>query len=166
MNTFNHLSQLMRLWYFSSSVNSLFKCACAAIHWGYMSDFWSDTSSTSILHVCEQRRLNFLVSIYNKLFENAQFPESWALCYIISIFKGGDSKSAKNYRGITLNYILANIYSQIVLNKLTAWTEKCNKIPNCQFGYQKGKSTVDCIFILHSIIAKHSARAKRSTFYL
>ena len=40
-----------------SSVNSFFKRACAAIQWGYMSHFWSDLSSTSILNVCEQRRL-------------------------------------------------------------------------------------------------------------
>ena len=42
---------------FLSSVNSFLKRACVAIQWGYMSDFWSDSSSTSILHVCEQRRL-------------------------------------------------------------------------------------------------------------
>ena len=30
---------LMRLWYFSSFVTSLFKRACAAFQWGYMSDF-------------------------------------------------------------------------------------------------------------------------------
>ena len=29
-----HLSHLMRLWYFSSSVNSLFKSSCAVIQWG------------------------------------------------------------------------------------------------------------------------------------
>ena len=29
-----HLSQLMRLWHFSSSINSFFKHACAAIQWG------------------------------------------------------------------------------------------------------------------------------------
>ena len=29
-----HLSQLMRLWHFSSSVNSFFKRTCAAIQWG------------------------------------------------------------------------------------------------------------------------------------
>ena len=35
----DHLSRLKRLWYFSSTVNSFFKRACAAIRWGYMSDF-------------------------------------------------------------------------------------------------------------------------------
>ena len=29
-----YLSHLMRLWHFSSSVISFFKCACAAIQWG------------------------------------------------------------------------------------------------------------------------------------
>ena len=63
------LSHLMRLWRFSSSINSFFKRACAAIHWGMMSDFWSDPSSTSILHVCEQRRL----------WQNARMPSlAWA----------------------------------------------------------------------------------------
>ena len=50
----------MRLWHLSPSVNSIFKHACAAIHWGYTSDFLSDPSSTSILYVCEQRRLWWL----------------------------------------------------------------------------------------------------------
>ena len=85
----------------------------------------------------------YLVSIYNKLFENAEYPESWGLGYIIPIFKAGDSKAAKHYCGITLNNILAKIYSQILLNRLTKWTEMHEKIINFQFGYQKGKNTVD-----------------------
>ena len=47
----------MRLWYFSSSVSSFFKRARTAIQLSYMSDVWSDISSTLIFHVCEQRRL-------------------------------------------------------------------------------------------------------------
>ena len=96
----------------------------------------------------------YLISLFNDLFNNGVYPESWGLGYIVPIFKGGDPKSPKNYRGITLNNILAKIYSQILLNRLTSWTEKYDKISNCQFGYQKGKSTTDCIFILHSIILK------------
>ena len=92
----------------------------------------------------------YLVSIYNTLFENADYLESWGLCYIIPLFKEGESKQAKNYRGITLN----SIYSQILLYRLTTWTEKHEKISKFQFGYQKGKSTTDCIFILHSILSK------------
>ena len=56
------MSRLMRLWLLSSSVNSFFKHACAAIHWGQTSDIWSDPSSTSIHYVCEQRRLAYAIS--------------------------------------------------------------------------------------------------------
>ena len=41
-----------------------------------------------------------------------------------------------------------------MLNRLTKWSEKENKISNNQFGFQRGKSTADCIFILSSIISK------------
>ena len=39
-----YFSRLMRLWHLhvSPSVNSIFKHACAAIHWRYTSDFWSE----------------------------------------------------------------------------------------------------------------------------
>ena len=68
------------------------------------------------------------------------------------MFKKGDVNEAKHYRGITLINILANINSQIQLNRLTAWSAKHEKLSKNQFGFQKGKSIIDCIFILHSLI--------------
>ena len=65
-----------------------------------------------------------LVKLFNKLFNNAEYPESWSLGYIVPIFKGGDPCSAKNYRGIILDNIIAKVYSQVLLNRLTDWTEK------------------------------------------
>ena len=59
----------------------------------------------------------YIISIFNYLFNNSEYPESWGLGYIVPIFKGGDEKQAKNYRGITLNNILAKIYSQVLLIK-------------------------------------------------
>ena len=71
-----------------------------------------------------------------------------------SVPKKGDINDAQNYRGITLINILAKIYSQLLLNRLTKWSEKSEIITDNQFGFQKGKSTTDCVFILHSIISK------------
>ena len=61
---------------------------------------------------------------------------------------------AQNYRGITLINIVAKIYSQLLLNRLTKWSTNQEKISKQQFGFQKGKSVVDCVFLLHSIISK------------
>ena len=41
-----------------------------------------------------------------------------------------------------------------MLNRLNKWTDKYDILCKNQFGFQKGKSTTDCIFILHSIISK------------
>ena len=109
----------------------------------------------------------YLVSIYNNLFENAEYPKSWGLGYIIPIFKGGDSKAAKNYRGITLNNILAKIYSQILLNRLTKWTEMHEQIIKLPVWISKRKKT---LLIAYSFCNRLSLRfftlVKNYTLYL
>jgi len=88
------------------------------------------------------------------------------LGYIIPIFKGEDSNLAQHHRGITLNNILAKIYSQILFNQLTIRIKNNETIINNQFGYQKGKGTTYCIFLLHVIIYKviHSGQKLYSAF--
>mgnify|MGYP000268310397 FL=1 len=65
-------------------------------------------------------------------------------------------------RGITLTNIIAKVYSQLLLNRLTKWSIKHDKLIDNQYGCQKGKSTTDCIFILHSLIYK-SFKDKKKT---
>ena len=89
----------------------------------------------------------YLLKIFQTLFENSLYSESWGLGYIVPIFKGGDKTDPKNYRGITINNILSKIYSHIICNRLKAWNEKYENINEYQFGYQKKKSTIDCMFI-------------------
>ena len=96
----------------------------------------------------------FLLSLYNRMYATGEYPRSWGDGIINPIFKKGDLNEAENYRGITLINVLAKIYSQLLLNRLTKWSEKYEKISNNQFGFQKGTSIVDCIFILHSVISK------------
>ena len=41
-----------------------------------------------------------------------------------------------------------------MLNSVTKWAEIYEKITKNQFGFQRGKSTTDCIFIIQSVITK------------
>ena len=50
--------------------------------------------------------------------------------------------------------MLAKIYSQLLLNRLTKWSTENETITDNQFGFQKGKSTTYCVFLLHAIISK------------
>ena len=95
----------------------------------------------------------FLLKLCTRLFSNGEYPRCWGEGVIIPIFKSGNRDEAKNYRGTLIN-ILAKIYSHLLLNRLTQWSEKENNLSQNQFGFQKGKSTIDCIFNLHAIISK------------
>ena len=44
---------------------------------------------------------------------------------------------------------------------MTKWADIHDKLIDNQFGFQKGKSTVDCIFILHALISKTLANKKK-----
>jgi hypothetical protein len=48
-----------------------------------------------------------------------------------------------------------------MLNRLTNWTQTNETIIENKFGFQAGKSTIDCVYILHSIIAKTLSLKKK-----
>jgi len=54
----------------------------------------------------------------------------------------------KNYRDVTLT----NTFSIILDKRLRKWATENNVLNGYQFGFGKSRSTVDCIFILTSII--------------
>ena len=53
-----------------------------------------------------------------------------------------------------MSNVLAKTFSHILLKRINKWSDQHDKINNNQFGFQKAKSTVDCIFVLTSIISK------------
>ena len=114
----------------------------------------TDNLSSEILKASFDHISPFLLNLYNKMFNTGEYPVSWGDGIITPIFKKGNIDDAGNYRGITLINILAKIYSQLLLNRLTNWSEEYEKLSKNQFGFQKRKSVVDCVFILHSIITK------------
>ena len=88
------------------------------------------------------------------MYNTGEYPRTWGESIIHPIFKKGDANDPQNYRGITLINVLAKIYSQLLLNRLTKWSTENKTITDNQFGFQKGKSTTDCVFLLHAIISK------------
>ena len=86
---------------------------------------------------------------------SGEYPESWCKGVMVPIYQNkGDIDSTNNYRGITLSNVLAKTISHILLKRINKWSDQHDKINNNQFGFQKAKSTVDCIFVLISIISK------------
>ena len=105
-----------------------------------------------------------LCKLFNHLYTNCIYPDSWTKGVIVPIPKKGDLNDANNYRGITLTSIFSKIFSILLDNRLRDWSEKSNILTDYQYGFRKGKSTTDCIFVLNSIIDKVIKQEKKKLY--
>lgn len=76
------------------------------------------------------------------------------------LHKTGDKSDPNNYREISLVNIIAKIFFQILLTRLTAWLNEVNILPEYQAGLRPG-SSIHHIFTLNSSIQIHVSIPKR-----
>jgi hypothetical protein len=96
----------------------------------------------------------FITSLFNKIFLSGSYPSTWGDGILIPLHKKGDVDDVNNYRGVTLISVLAKMYSHLLHNRISKWAENNEKLLGNQFGFQKHKSTSDCIFTFYAIISK------------
>ena len=93
----------------------------------------------------------FLARIFNTVFSTGIFPKAWSVGCIKPIYKKGDENLPSNYRGITLLPIMGKLLTSILNDRILEWAETHNKINDAQFGFRKGRNTIDTLFIIHTI---------------
>ena len=72
----------------------------------------------------------------------------WALNVVVLIFKGkGDAMSCMVYRGVKLLEHAMKIVEKVLERRLRHMV----KVDEMQFGFMKGKGTVDAVFILRRL---------------
>jgi hypothetical protein len=123
-----------------------------------------DEILSEMLKMAENEIIEYLTGLFNYLFTNSLFPTEWTKAIIIPIFKKGDTNKPDNYRGISLLSVLSKMYTYILNNRLTLWTESYEKITDAQAGFRKGRSTIDHIFTLNAAIERQMS--KNSKLYV
>ena len=68
------------------------------------------------------------------------------------LYKKDDPSNPKDYRGIPLLPIIDKLFTQILLNRITLWVKKHNILCEAQYGFRKGRRTIEPIFILTQIV--------------
>ncbi len=91
----------------------------------------------------------------------ATFPDSWSDGHIIPLHKKGNINSTNNYRGITLVSTVGKLFTRVLNNRLSAWAEQYFVYIEAQAGFRKNMSTVDHIFVLHSLITKFTNKGSK-----
>lgn len=94
-----------------------------------------------------------LLKLFNLFFMSGEVPEDWRTQVVIPILKPGkDSRQASSYRPIALSATMGKIFEHLVKNRLEWLVENKGILANTQFGFRKGRSTLDSLTILTSDI--------------
>ena len=93
-----------------------------------------------------------IVSVWNK----EELPEEWKESIIVPIHKKGDKTDCNKYRGISLLPTSYKMLSNILLSRLTPYTEEI--IGDHQCGFRRNKSTTDHLFCIHQMLEKKNGK--------
>lgn len=100
--------------------------------------------------------------LINRIWRGEGIPEDWKKGMISPIFKNGDRREVKNYRGITLIDTAYKIYANILNEKLGKEVE--DKLKDTQFGFRKGRGTMDAIYLINCVVNRELSRKRGKIF--
>ena len=94
-----------------------------------------------------------LCNLFNKIFETGIFPQEWSEGCIIPLHKKGPLNDVENYRGITLLSALGKLFTRMLNNRLSDWSDRYFVLIEAQAGFRANMSTIDDVFVLHGLIS-------------
>ena len=114
--------------------------------------------SSEMLKLGGETCLNELHRIFQQIVLTERCPTEWQDSETVVLFKGkGDPLDCSKYRGLRLLEHSMKIFEKLLDDKI----RRIMKISNCQFGFRKGKSCNDAIFITRTLQAKYLEKKRK-----
>ena len=106
--------------------------------------------------------IHIYVLLFNIILDTGIVPDIWAKGIMIPIYKNKGSRLDPScYRGITLNSCISKTFTAVLNNRLNIFSDEMEIISGAQAGFRHGYSTLDNIFILHSLISIYFSSGKK-----
>jgi len=116
-----------------------------------------------ILHPVENGRsvrvnvlLPYLAELFKLMMDKACVPACWKQAKLSPLYKKGPLLNPNSYRMLAVSGTMYRLYANVVRCVVTNWCADKNKIPDTQFGFYPGRSTLHPMFILRHL--RHTAR--------
>ena len=60
----------------------------------------------------------------------------------------GERSTSKNYRPISLLFVVSKVFEKLVNNRIVDHLEKCGLFSNFQYGFRSSRSTTDLLTVV------------------
>ena len=88
------------------------------------------------------------------------FPSELKIAKVLPLFKGEDHNILSNFRPISILPVFSKIFEKLIQTRLCSFFDKEKVLNEGQFGFRRGRSTVQALYtsisnIIKSLNAKH-----------
>jgi hypothetical protein len=112
---------------------------------------------TEMIRALGHNGLSWITDIFNRVWREGQMPKDWQVGIIVPVYKGkGDPMECNSYRPIKLLEHAMKVMERVMEKRLRAILN----IDAMQRGFMPGRSTIDAIFTIRTLIERHLEKAK------
>lgn len=106
-----------------------------------------DGIPNEVLKVVLQKRPDLLLGTYNSCLRDRVFPQNWKIARLVLLHKGLDKPTDRpsSFRPICMLDTLGKLLERLLLERLNQHLDSSGKRSENQFGFIRGRSTVDAI---------------------
>jgi len=106
--------------------------------------------------------IELLTDVFNASWRYGVVPRQWKEAHAFGIYKQkGDISDPSSYRLISITSIVMRVFERLVNTRLREFLSDSRFFSNWQAGFMKGRSTMDCIYRLHSAVYAAISKRKR-----
>jgi len=109
--------------------------------------------SAELLQAGENHTVTALHTLFNAVQEQEQIPENWGKAIITPIYKKGDKRECKNYRGISLLSIPGKVFTKVLQRRMKQYVEEA--MAEEQAGFRPGRGTIDQLLAIIQMAEKY-----------
>lgn len=118
-----------------------------------------DCISPEILKVVKQKYLILITSVMNKHLMDATFPDIWKISRLVLLEKPRKGDEEKSYRPICVMDTLGKVLEKLINVRLQSELERNGTIHANQFGFQKGKCSLDALQSVKEVVENIKTRS-------